>query len=321
MLVMVPNTGVQWAANEHHYGGEHRRLSVVDRLGERVERRLRVSYDAWDPRFVDRIQPVLDAAMTYFDAEVCGFEHLPTQGPALIVANHSGGMFMPDFWALLRHWLRERGPCEPLYSLGFDFLFSIPGLGSLARRIGSVPASHENGARLLADGAFVVVYPGGDAEDYRPWTQRHRIDLHGRTGFVRLALRAGVPVVPVVSHGSHDALIVVARGEAMARRLRLDRLRINVLPFVAVPPFGVMPIVPPVAAPAKLTVRVCEPIDWTSHGPDAAENAGTVRHCYEEILGRMQANLDDLVQGEPHPILARVRDPFRRGSRARGTQA
>jgi 1-acyl-sn-glycerol-3-phosphate acyltransferase len=259
--------------------------------------------------------------MTYFDAEVCGFEHLPTQGPALIVANHSGGMFMPDFWALLRHWLRERGPCEPLYSLGFDFLFSIPGLGSLARRIGSVPASHENGARLLADGAFVVVYPGGDAEDYRPWTQRHRIDLHGRTGFVRLALRAGVPVVPVVSHGSHDALIVVARGEAMARRLRLDRLRINVLPFVAVPPFGVMPIVPPVAAPAKLTVRVCEPIDWTSHGPDAAENAGTVRHCYEEILGRMQANLDDLVQDQPHPILARVRDPFRRGSRARGTQA
>jgi hypothetical protein len=46
MLVMAPNTGVQWAANEHHYGGEHRRLSVVDRLGERVERRLRVSYDA-----------------------------------------------------------------------------------------------------------------------------------------------------------------------------------------------------------------------------------------------------------------------------------
>ena len=321
MCVMASTMELRDADARHHYGGDHHRLSVIDHLGEFVARSLRSTDDAWDPRFIERMQPLLDAAMAYFDAEVRGFEHLPSTGPALIVANHSGGVYMPDFWALLRHWVRERGFSEPLYSLGFDFLFAIPGFRSLAQRVGSVPASRENAARLLADGKFVLVYPGGDADDYRPWTERHRVDLHGRTGFVRLALRTGVPVVPVVSHGSHDALIVIARGEAMARRLRLDRLRVKVLPFVAIPPFGVTPIAPPVPAPAKLTVRVCEPIDWTEHGREGAADADTIRHCYEEILGRMQANLDDLVMAEPHPILARMRDPFRRRSRAAGAQA
>ena len=318
---MAPNADAGRETGDRHYGGDHHPLSVVDRLGARVGQQLGAPSDRWDPEFVERLVPVLDAAMAYFDAEVTGFEHVPAEGPALIVANHSGGVYMPDFWALVRHWVRRRGAAEPLYSLGFDLLYSIPGFGSIARRVGSVPASHENGARLLDDGKFVVVYPGGDADDYRPWTERHRVDLHGHTGFVRLALRAGVPVVPVVSHGSHDALIVLMRGEALAHRLGLDRLRVNVLPFVAIPPFGVVPIVPPVPAPAKLTVRVCEPLDWRHHGPDAALDAATVRHCYEEILGRMQANLDDLVRAEPHPVLARLRDPLRRGSRQRGTQA
>ena len=107
MCVMASTMELRDADARHHYGGDHRRLSVIDHLGEFVARSLRSTDDAWDPRFIERMQPLLDAAMAYFDAEVRGFEHLPSTGPALIVANHSGGVYMPDFWALLRHWVRE----------------------------------------------------------------------------------------------------------------------------------------------------------------------------------------------------------------------
>ena len=138
---------------------------------------------------------------------------------------------------------------------------------SPARSGRSRPAS-DNGSLLLEAGHPVIVYPGGDEDDYRPWTERHRVDLHGRTGFVKLALRHGVPVVPLVAHGSHDAIIVLTRGEMLARVLRLDRLRINVLPIVAGPPWGIAPVqLPTWPLPAKVTARVCEPIDWSRPGP------------------------------------------------------
>ena len=272
-----------------------------------MEQGLVADFDQRDPAYLERIQPVIGAVLRWFDPEVQHFDRLPAEGPFLVVGNHSGGIYMPDFWAFLHRWVEERGPETPLYSLAFDFLFTLPGAATLARKIGAVPASPENGARLLERGDAVVVYPGGDADDYRPWTERHRIDLRGRTGFVRLALRHGVPVVPLVAHGSHDVIIVLARGDTVAKRLGLDQLRINVLPVVLGPPWGIAPVqLPTLPLPAKVTARVCEPIDWSRFGPEAADDPEVVRHCYEEALGRMQADLDDLVEGLPHPVLTRV---------------
>lgn len=281
--------------------------SLTAWLAERVDRSLDSDPGARDPRFLERAAPVLEWLLSYFDPRVEGFERLPAEGPFLVVGNHSGGVYMPDFWAFLLEWLHERGPQEAIYCLGFDFSFSLPLLGELARRIGSVPASPQNGGALLEAGHPVIVYPGGDEDDYRPWSERHRVDLHGRTGFVRLALRHGVPVVPLVSHGSHDAIIVLTRGEGLARGLGFGRLRIKVMPILLGPPWGIAPVqLPTWPLPTKVTVRVCEPIDWSHLGPDAADDPEIVRHCYEEVLGRMQANLDELVESLPHPVLARV---------------
>ncbi len=260
-----------------------------------------------DPGFLGRMLPVLDRLLSYFDPAVEGFDKVPTDGPFMVVGNHSGGVYMPDFWAFLSEWLRQRGTDAPIYSLGFDFTFAMPLVSELARRIGSVPASQLNGGALLDAGYPIIVYPGGDEDDYRPWTERHRVDLHGRTGFVRLALRHGVPVVPLVAHGSHDVIIVLTRGETLARRLGFNRLRINVMPIMLGLPWGVAPVqLPTWPLPAKVSVRVCDPIDWSHLGPDAADDPEVVRHCYEEILGRMQSNLDELVEELPHPVMARM---------------
>ena len=281
--------------------------SPWDPLRRRVQGQLEADIDQRDPRYLEGIRPALGAALRYFDPEIQGFDRVPDEGPFLVVGNHSGGMYMPDYWAFLHRWLEERGPEAPLYSLAFDFLFGIPGAASLARKTGAVPASQENGDRLLARGHPVIVYPGGDADDYRPWTERHRIELRGRDGFVRLALRHGVPVIPLVAHGSHDAIIVLARGDRLAQRLGLDRLRITVMPTVLGPPWGIAPVqLPTIPLPAKVTARVCEPIDWSHFGPEAADDPEVVAHCYEEALGRMQSNLDELVEALPHPVTTRV---------------
>lgn len=293
---------------EAHYGGEHHPFSLIDRLGERVEHELHRELFQRDAAFIEgRVVPVLDVLLRYFDPVIEGFERVPATGPFLLVGNHSGGVYMPDFWAFLREWVRRRGADSPIYSLGFDFLYSMPGFSTLARKIGSVPASPANASTLLGAGLPVMVYPGGDEDDYRPWTERHRVDLHGRTGFVKLALRHQVPVVPLVAHGSHDVIIVLARGDELARRLGFDRLRINVMPIVLGPPWGVAPVqLPTWPLPAKVTARVCEPLSWPDLGPEAADDPDVVRRCYEEVLGRMQANLDELVTDLPHPVIARV---------------
>jgi 1-acyl-sn-glycerol-3-phosphate acyltransferase len=287
--------------------GQRTGWSPWDPLRARVEHELEADIDQRDPAYIERIQPLVGAILRWFDAEIQGFDRVPDEGPFLVVGNHSGGIYMPDYWAFLHRWVEERGPEAPLYSLAFDFLFSLPGAATLARKIGAVPASQRNGDRLLERGDAVIAYPGGDADDYRPWAERHRVDLRGRTGFVRLALRHGVPVVPLVAHGSHDVIIVLARGDTVAKRLGLDQLRINVLPVVLGPPWGIAPVqVPTFPLPAKVTARVCEPIDWSRFGPEAADDPEVVRHCYEEALGRMQSNLDELVEDLPHPVLARV---------------
>ena len=184
---------------------------------------------------------------------------------------------------------------------------ATPGFGTALRKFGALPACPEHAERALSLDAGVMVYPGGDWEAYRPWTQRNRIDFHDHVGFVRLALRLKVPVFPVVSHGSHESLIVVSRGDRLARLLRLDRLRINVFPIMLGIPFGIGPVlVPNVPLPAKVLVEVLEPLDWGHLGRDAAHDPDVVRACYDEITTRMQQALDRLVRELPHPVWRRL---------------
>ena len=216
---------------------------------------------------------------------------------------------MPDVWALASAMLERFGVERVIHALVFDFALAIPGFGAALRRFGAVPASMDNARRRSRRGAGVLVYPGGDWEAYRPWTERNRIDFHGHTGFVQLALREGVPVIPAVSHGSHDSLIVVSRGDAIGRALGLDRLRIQVFPFMVGVPFGVAPVfLPQMPYPAKVVVEVLEPVDWSHLGPGAADDPEVLHEAYEEITGRMQEALDRLVDEMPHPVATRLAD-------------
>ncbi|MGA2521673.1 MAG: lysophospholipid acyltransferase family protein, partial [Acidimicrobiales bacterium] len=203
---------------------------LVDVISHRIDHERSEPSFRRDPAFIERQLATVERLTSYFSPEVLGLENLPATGPVLVVGNHSCLFYMPDAWVVALSIIRRRGLDQPAYALAYDLLFSVPGVGPFLRRIGAVPAAGAEAEEALHRGAAVVVYPGGDWEACRPWSDRDRVDLAGHKGFVRLALRAGVPVVPVVTHGSHHAVVVVSRGERLARRLGLNRLRINVFP-------------------------------------------------------------------------------------------
>ncbi len=261
---------------------------------------------ARDVAFLHSVRPVLERFASYFRPEVRGFDRLPERGPFLVVGNHSGGQMPPDLPVLLTAWWRQRGEEEPVYALFHAFMLGLPGVGPVMARAGAVDATPAAAEAILRGGGILIDYPGGDWEVFRPWWERNHIDFGGRLGVVRLALRTQVPVVPAVSVGAHETVIVLARGVRLAKRLGLDRMfRIKVMPLVVGPPFGVVPGgIPTWPLPAKITVELCEPIDWSSRfGPEAADDDVIVRACYEELTSTMQSTLDRLAGERRFPIL------------------
>lgn len=269
-----------------------------------------------DVTFLRRLLRGMELMSRYFDAEVRGLEQVPRKGPVLLVGNHSGGILTPDTTAFFAAWYRERGLDSPLIGLALDAAFGIPAFRDLMRKIGEVPASRENAARALDAGLPVLVYPGGDHEVFRPWSERNRIDFGGRKGFIELALRKQVPVVPVVGHGGHASTIILTRGEWIGRLLELGRIRMTSFPLALQIPWGLsVAALPGFPLPAKITMQVCPPMPWKSYGPEAADDPALVRRLYREITDLMQATINRLAVEHPYPVLGRLANllPFGTG--------
>ena len=149
--------------------------------------------------------------------------NVPEQGPVLLVGNHSGGNMTPDTLVFTLAFSTYFGVERPFYQLAHNLVLASP-LGQILRKFGTVAASHENARRRSTPGAALLVYPGGDWEVHRPSWERNKVDFAGRKGFIRLALDADVPIVPVVSIGGQETALFLSRGDRLARALRLDRL-------------------------------------------------------------------------------------------------
>ena len=282
---------------------------LVDALDHAVVERVHEDPFQRDPRAVEQFLPYFQASSLYFGCDLRGWENLPADGPFLIVGNHSGGAETSDASALMARWIEERGPEAPFYSLAYDLLFAYPLIGPMLPRLGMLPASQENARRALGLGAGVIVFPGGDYEVFRPWSRRNEIDFGGRKGFIELAIAAGVPVVPMTTHGAHESTFVLTRGRRLARSMGLDRLHIKVFPWIWNIPFGVTPAyVPSVQLPSKVTIQLGEPIDWSRHDAEQAQDPDVLQQCYDEITGVMQRTLTELASEHPYPVLERLNE-------------
>lgn len=276
-----------------------------NKWSEATQVQLQEPAQQFDPEFMRKLVPKMETFTSYFAAEVHGMDRVP-RSPVLLIGNHSGGIITPDTSAVYAAWYRERGFEDPLMGLAFDGIYAVPGWRELMRKIGQMPASIDNAQAALGDGCSVLLYPGGTYEVFRPWKDRNRITFKGRKGFIRLALQAGVPVVPVVGHGGHETTIVLTRGGRLAKLLSLDKVRMDGAPLLFQLPWGISsPALPGVPLPAKITVQVCEPLDWSRFGPEDADDPDVLGQCYEETTSVMQATLDRLAMENPQPLLSR----------------
>jgi 1-acyl-sn-glycerol-3-phosphate acyltransferase len=238
----------------------------------------------------------------YFRMEIGGWERLP-EPPALLIGIHSGAPFVWDAWTVGVQWWRHFGDQRVLHGTAHDALMAAPLIGRYFRAMGVLPAAPDSISAALAAGHDVALWPGGEVDSLRPWTQRDEAVLGGRMGFVKMAVRAGVPIVPVATVGGSDAMPVLTRGRNLAKVLQLDKLaRIKVMPLAFELPWGIAPaMLPEIPLPTKIRTSFREPIK-VARDPKKADDDDYVERKYEEVRKSIQRGMDELARQRRLPL-------------------
>ncbi len=275
---------------------------VAGPVFERIAKRFIGDLDDRDPDYLREKLPLTWLlASIWFRGEVRHLERIPEDRAVLLVGNHSGGNLTPDTFVFSLAFSAYFGVERRFHQLAHNLVLASP-YGQVLRKFGTVAASHENAERALESGAALLVYPGGDWEVHRPSWEGNKVDFAGRRGFVKLALKQDVPIVPVVAIGGQETAIFLSRGEWLSKFLRLDKLfRLKVLPISLAPPWGlnIGDFFGHVPLPAKITVDVLEPIELRERygeNPDIDE-------IYHEVTRQMQEALDALAAERTLPLI------------------
>ncbi|MBR8833670.1 MAG: acyltransferase family protein [Stigonema ocellatum SAG 48.90 = DSM 106950] len=258
-----------------------------------------------DPRVIQSFMPAWDWLYHhYFRVQTSGWENIPSDKKVLFVGSHNGGFAAPDMFMMMYDWFIRFGVERPVYGLMHPKVWQInASLAQLAVFCGAIQAHPKMAIAALRSGASVLVYPGGLQDVFRPHKLRHKIYFAGRRGFIKLALRENVAIVPVISNGAHDTLIVVADAYKMMQQLHswgmpwLLGIDPEVFPiYLGLPwglAFGPLPNIP---LPIPIHTRVCPPIVFEQYGDEAASDRAYVNTCYEIVHSQMQQELDSLVR-------------------------
>jgi 1-acyl-sn-glycerol-3-phosphate acyltransferase len=248
--------------------------------------------DDWgrSQRVFDLVEPLLDFYYRYwFRVEQRGIDHVPSAGGALLVSNHSGAL-PPDAPMIMQAIRHEHSGPRPVYMLGEHWFKGYPGVGMLTNKIGLVAAHTANAQRLLRDEQrLALVFPEGQKGTRKLFWQRYRLRRFGRGGFVRTAMRAGVPIVPIAVVGAEEAMPIFAHVPLLQRLTGLIYFPVN----HAFPHFGLAAAL--MYLPAKFKIRFLEPVDLSRYGPEDAEDVALVQTIAGDVRARIQAELDRLL--------------------------
>lgn len=212
-----------------------------------------------DPAFLERAAPLLEFLWSrYFRVRLLGLENLPDEGPALLVANHSGGI--PYDGTLLLYGIQRDHPrhrrVRPLVA---NFVFRSGWMSNVVARIGGVRASSETALPLLAQGNLVAVFPEGLKGVGKMYRERYRLSRFGRGGFARLARQAHVPMIPIAIVGAEEIHPVVGKITALSAPLGIPYIPITpTFPWLG--PLGLLPV------PTKWTIQIGTPIPAPAEG-------------------------------------------------------
>jgi len=269
-----------------------------------MNNRLGWSLEARDPKTIEFLMPKWEWFYKYyFRVKTSGWHHIPRDQKVLLVGSHNGGLAAPDMVMMMYDWFRHFGTERLVYGLMHPHAWKMNReVAELAAKTGAIMAHPQMAIAAFRKGASVLVYPGGAEDVFRPHHLRHKIYFAGRKGFIKLALREEVPIVPVISHGAHDTLFVLGDIYPLVKQLHewgmpwLLDLDPQVFPiYLGLPWIISLGPLPNIPLPAQITTRVCAPITFEKYGRAAAGDRTYVDECYDLVVSKMQQELTILV--------------------------
>ncbi len=259
-------------------------------------------------RLVEKLEPFLEwVSKYYFRCSFAGWERVP-DGKVLFVGNHNG-LITWEVPMMYHAWHQRFGMQRPALGLAHEGMFHLPVDPALVPRLGAIPADKQMALDAFERGYSLLVFPGGEKEAFRTYKERKKIDFFERKGFIRLALEAHVPIVPIVSIGAHESYVIMHRGEMLAERLGLrKRFRLHGVPLTLgsffflglfasgllllfpflVPPLALSMLVP---LPTKMHFELLPCVDLHARYRSTLSREGNVQRIYDEIVASMQSTL------------------------------
>jgi 1-acyl-sn-glycerol-3-phosphate acyltransferase len=220
---------------------------------------------------------------SYFRVRTVGMDNVPSTGGALLVANHAGALPLDAIMTKVA-LLDDHPAHRNLRELAGDLALRLPGIGSLARKTGNTLAHDDDAVRLLREGELVGVWPEGYKGIGKPFSERYKLARFGRGGFVRVALLARAPIIPVAIIGSEETYPIVGNVPWLARLLNLPYFPIT-WQFPLFGPFGLLPL------PARWLIEFGAPIDVSGYPPDAAYDPMVVLELSDRVRDTIQQML------------------------------
>lgn len=214
---------------------------------------------------------------------VVGLEHLLGDRPALLVGYH-GRPIAFDLCMLTTVVYEHRGYLpHAIMHASFGGGRGQQALDDLGFVTGEGPGIEA----AVAAGEHIIVTPGATREGCRSFRDRYRVNWGDRMGYLRMALRYGLPVVPIAGHGVDDAYIGLNDGYRLGKRLGLPQ---GIAPWIALGPLGLAPLSP--SFPVKVTQHIGAPIDLLDEGPVDVEDRAALGRLNERVKGAVQTLLD-----------------------------
>jgi 1-acyl-sn-glycerol-3-phosphate acyltransferase len=298
-------------ARSNGFCGVHQPPSAPERIGpfssdrvrqtlELAKRRLLGDYDVdefgFDPELTQRVllQLVKPLYEYWWRADWQGLKHVPTEGAALLVGNHSGTIAADAI--VMKFGVLDKHPAHRhVRLLAADMVFRLPFVAPLARKSGNTLACDEDALRLLGEGELVGVFPEGYKGVGKGYKNRYKVQRFGRGGFVELALKARVPIVPVAIVGAEEIYPMIYNAKTLARIGGFPYFPITPF-FPWLGPFGLIPL------PSKWIIEFGPPIRTDRFDPDAWQDGMLVFELVDQVR--------DTIQQMLHANLMRRRNVF-----------
>jgi 1-acyl-sn-glycerol-3-phosphate acyltransferase len=155
----------------------------------------------------------------YFRVTAHGVENIPTHGPVLLIANHSGQLPMDGVLIGGAMAMNPHGPRAPR-AMVERFFPTVPWLGSVLTGIGAVIGDPLNCIKMLEQGEAIIVFPEGVRGSGKLYRHRYQLQRFGN-GFMHMAMQTGATIVPVGVVGCEETMPSFANLSPLAKLLGL----------------------------------------------------------------------------------------------------